>query len=240
MSQEDINTPAPEVIEPETTVQTEQKPTEPTVAETFGEKVQDKKPEVVPMARLNKEINRRKDLEKRIVELEQQHADGDISKKEMSTDLKALAEEHNVDIGFLDKLVQTIKAQSEAEIDERLRPLTEREAREKREKAFTEHFGKAIENFPEIKDVVNPEVIKQMAFNPANAEKTFPQLIEEAYGNVAGGKRTLESTTPRGGVSNGPVDVDRARKDTEYFKEIMANPATKAEYNARLHERVRI
>lgn len=240
MSQEDINTPAPEVIEPETTVQTEQASTEPTVAETFGEKVQDKKPEVVPMARLNKEINRRKEFEKRVVELERQLADGDISKNEMSTDLKALAEEHNIDAGFLDKLVKTIKSQSEADIDERLRPLTEREAREKRDKAFSEHFGKALESFSEIKDVVNPEVIKQMAFNPANANKTFTQLIEEAYGNVAQGKRTLEPTTPRGGYKEGPVDVDRARKDTEYFKEIMANPQTKAEYNQRLHERVRL
>jgi hypothetical protein len=240
MSQEVDTTPVGEVIQPEATAQTEQapesKPVE-TIGETLGEK---KVVDSVPLARLNKEITRRKELEAKIEQLQKAAAADTMSKTEIAHDLKALAEEHNIDAGFLDKLAKTIKAQADADIDERLRPIAEREQMEKREKAFTEHFTKALENMPDFKGVVNPEVIKQLAFNPANANKTFAQLIEETYGNTLQGKRTIETATPRGGAKNEAVDIDRARRDSTYFKEVMANPELKKEYNDRLHERVQI
>lgn len=241
MQNEETTTPAPEVTEPETTVQTEQvaeDKKEPTVAETFGSKDEKKVADSVPIARLNKEIQRKKELEKEVIELRQKLESGDITQSDVTSDLKALAEEHNVDADFLDKLVKTIKAQSTSDFDEKLRPLTERDAADKREKAFTQHFTKALNAMPEFQGIVNPDVIKQMAFNPANADKTFSQLIEEAYGNSLQGKRTIETATPRGGPKTDKVDIDRARKDTEYFKEVMADPTLKKQYNESLEKRI--
>ena len=241
-------TPAPEVKGPETTVQTAPvaepvvptpepaKEPEPTVAQMMGEK----KVENVPIARLNKEIQRKKELEKEVQELREKLASGTTTETQVSTDLKALAEEHNIDPTFLDKLAKTIKAQAESDIEEKLKPLTERDARETRDKAFNEHFSKTIEAMPEFKDVVNPAVIKQMAMNPENAEKTFSQLIEEAYGNTIQGKRTIETNTPRGGGKHEGLDIERAGKDGAYFKEVMANPELKRQYNESITSRVRL
>lgn len=241
-------TPAPEVTEPETTVQTAPvaepvapapepaKEPEPTVAQMMGEK----KVENVPIARLNKEIQRKKELEKEVQELREKLASGTTTDTQVTSDLKALAEEHNIDPTFLDKLAKTIKAQAESDIEEKLRPLTEREAREARDKAFNEHFSKTLEAMPEFKDVVNASVIKQMAMNPENAEKTFSQLIEEAYGSSIQGKRTIETNTPRGGGKHEGLDIERAQKDTKYYKEVMANPVLKAQYNEGLTSRIRL
>lgn len=240
----DVTTPSPEVTGAETTVQTTQEQTtvaetaaaEPKVADLLGSK----KPEQVPIARLNKEIQRKKELEEQVRILEQKLADGTKTPANVSSDLKALAEEHNVDPDFLDKLANTIKARAESDIEEKLRPFTEKEARDNRDKAFSEHFTKALESMPEFKNIVNPAVIKQMAMNPENAEKTFSQLIEEAYGNVVPGKRTIETNTPRGGGSAEGVDMKRAASDSEYFKEVMANPTLKAQYNKDITSRVRL
>ncbi len=239
-------TPAPEVKGPETTVQTTPEPaapapaepakSEPTVAEMMGQK----KVENVPIARLNKEIQRKKELEKEVQDLRDKLASGNTTEAQVSTDLKALAEEHNIDPTFLDKLAKTIKAQAESDMEEKLRPLTERDAKDTRDKAFNEHFSKTLEAMPEFKGVVNPSVIKQMAMNPENSEKTFSQLIEEAYGNTIQGKRTMETNVPRGGGRPEGLDVARATKDSEYFKEVMANPELRRQYNEGITSRVKL
>lgn len=238
-------TPAPEVKGPETTVQTTQEPAastpavepEQTVAQMMGEKP---KADNVPIARLNKEIQRKKELEKEVQDLREKLAAGTMTNTEVSSDLKSLAEEHNIDPSFLDKLAKTIKAQTESDFEEKLRPLTERDARDARDKAFNEHFGKTLEAMPEFKGVVNQSVIKQMAMNPENAEKTFSQLIEEAYGNTITGKRSMESNTPRGGGKHEGLDIARAGKDTEYFKEVMSSPELKRQYNEGLTSRIKL
>ena len=70
------------------------------------------------------------------------------------------------------------------------------------EAAFATGLEKALQNAPEYRDVVNVSVIKALAFNPANANKTYRQLLEEAYGNAITGQRTVETTTPRGGAKD--------------------------------------
>jgi hypothetical protein len=243
---EPTTTPAPEVKGPETTVQTtpevvaapaETAPkAEPTVAQMLG----DKKAEQVPIARLNKEIQRKKELEDKVRELETKLAEGTKTQTQVSSSLRELAAEHNIDPDFLDKFAKTIKAEAESEIEEKLRPLTEKGAREARDKAFETHFAKALESMPEFKEVVNPSVIKQMAMNPDNSEKTFSQLIEEAYGNTIQGKRSIENSTPRGGGKAQGLDLDRASKDTAYFKEVMADPELKRQYNEGITSRIRL
>jgi hypothetical protein len=100
------------------------------------------------------------------------------------------------------------------------------------------HLKTALENAPEYKEVVNVEVIKALAFNPANANKTYKQLIEEAYGNAVTGRRTIETTTPRGGAKDTKVDMRRAQSDSAYRHEVLADPELRKQYNEGLTDRV--
>jgi hypothetical protein len=97
---------------------------------------------------------------------------------------------------------------------------------------FNQHFTKALEQLPEFDGVVNKEVIKTLSLNPANANKTFTQLIEEAYGHLVSGKRTLDVANSRNSrLEAGEVDVKRANTDIEYFREIKSNPHLLKKYN---------
>lgn len=200
----DETTTVPEVIEGQ---EQESTPAEGSVAELHQEKPRAEKPKVVPMARLDKEIAKRKDLEARLAQYETED-DADDAEPEVT------------------KLAQ------------KLERIEEKERREALEATFMKHFSTALENAPEYKDVVNVEVIKALAFNPANANKTYKQLIEEAYGNALTGRRTIETSTPRGGAKDGKVDMDLARKDTEYRRQVLADPELKKQYNESLTERV--
>lgn len=203
-------TNAPEVIE-EQESQTEG--AEPSVAELHKEVVDTKKPTEVPLSRLNKEIQRRKELEAELKALKADLADeGDTEDVDDEPEVKKLAQ--------------------------KLEQIEERERRAKLEATFMVHLNKALDNAPEYKDIANVEVIKALAFNPANANKTYTQLLQEAYGNAVTGRRTIETTTPRGGAKDGKLDIDRARRDTDYRREVLADPELKKQYNESLHTRI--
>jgi len=123
---------------------------------------------------------------------------------------------------------------------DKLAKIEEKEKREEQNKVLSKGLADALETAPEYKDVINEQVIKQMALNPANKDKTFLQLFDEAYGNAIGGKRTIESTTPRGGANPEKVDFDKASRDNEYLKTVLADPAMKKEYNKGLETRIRL
>ncbi len=159
------------------------------------------------------------------------------TKVEISADLEAIAAEFpDVDPKFLAMIGKAVEKRAGAIADEKLRPITEREASEKQDKVFKKHFDAVLEDMPEFKGIVNEKVIKRLALDPENADKTFQELIEETYGSSISGKRTIETTTPGGGKDPEPIDFQRARKDSAYFAEIMADPKRKAEYNAKMLE----
>lgn len=168
----------------------------------------------VPLSRLNKEIKKRKELEARIKELEGDILGDDSSDDEdgAETEVKQLAQ--------------------------KLEQIEKREQMTRLEGVFMQNLNKTLENSPEYKDVVNVEVIKQMAFNPANANKTYKQLLEEAYGNAVTGRRTIETTTPRGGAKDNKVDIALAKSDREYRHKVLADPELRKQYNEGLVERV--
>lgn len=203
----EADTTVPEVKEEPTTEQTPAV-AEPSIAELHQEKPKAEKPKVVPMARLDKEIQKRKELEARLAEYEAT-TEGE---EDDETDVKKLAHE--------------------------LEQIKEKDRRAALEAVFTKHFNDALENAPEYKDIVNVEVIKAMAFNPENANKTYKQLLDEAYGNAVTGRRTIENATPRGGAKDTKVDMDRAQSDTEYRHMVLADPELKKQYNENLTDRV--
>lgn len=208
---------------------------EPTVGETLVSPEVKKAVDSVPLSRLNKEIAKRKELEERLATLESQATYK--SDAQVDADINSIAEEFNLDANALNKVAAVIKRQTEQDLEERFRPITEREEMSRKETLFNQHFSKAMENLPEFKDIVNPEVIKQLAFNPTNGGKTFSQLIQETYGPALKGRETVETTVPRGGAT-GDFDINRAKSDPSYFKEVMANPTLKAKYNDALLQQV--
>lgn len=210
---EEQNTTAPEVKE-EQKVEQPAVATEPTVAELHTEKPKAPKPTEVPFARLDKEIQRRKDAEAELKELKAQIEEriGDAEEADDEPEVKKLAK--------------------------KLEQIEESDRKSKLETTFMQHLNKTLENTPEYKDIVNIEVIKQMAFNPANANKTYKQLLEEAYGNALTGRRTIETTTPRGGAKDEKVDLQRAKTDTEYRRQVLSDPELKKQYNSGLTDRV--
>jgi hypothetical protein len=199
-------TTAPEVIEGQ---EQEAEVSEPTVAELHQEKPKAEKPTAVPIARLNKEIERRKELEAKLAQYESAVEEGD---EEAEPEVKKLAQ--------------------------KLEQIEERDRNAKVEATFKEHLNRALENAPEYKDIVNVEVIKALAYNPANANKTYKQLLDEAYGNAVTGRRTIETTTPRGGAKDEKLDMKRAETDGEYRRQVLADPELKKQYNSSLTDRI--
>ena len=241
----------------------EKKAPEKTEEKTMGEIINDNsggdkkptgekkpEPETVPLASLLEYKKDNKELRKDIEILRKQIEDG-VSKKEITTNIQELADKFNIDPEFISEFKKSImaearkdaEAEAEKKAEEKMRPLLEekeklskKERDELIDKAFQTHYTKALENMPEYAEIANADAIKALSLLPQNANKTFRQLIEETYGKAIPGKRTIDSITPGGGKEPAPLDFDKARKDTEYFKEVMANPELKAEYNKRMLE----
>lgn len=160
------------------------------------------------------------------------------TKKEVSANLKELAEKHNVDVDFLQDFAATVRKDAKADAEAEVKPIKDAEQAEKLNKVFNDNFDLTLKDHPEYAKIVSKDVIKTLAFDPKNADKTFAQIMEESYGHLVTGKKTLESTKPRGGVKDAKVDFARASRDTEYFKEIMADPDLKKQYNENLGGRI--
>lgn len=200
----------------------------------------------VPEATFLKEKSKLKEANDRIVELETIAANGG-TKTEIATKLKDLAKKFpELPEEFVTELGKTLSdevtAQAEAISEKKVAPFKEREtaATTAAQKAHIdtmakEMFDASIEKMPDFKEIADFNVIKRLSLLPENAKKTMPQIIEDTYGKAAtltAGRKTIDDTVPGGGKDPQPVDMDRARKDTAYFNEIMANPELKKEYNA--------
>jgi hypothetical protein len=219
------------------------------IEETIGEALQKAKEDVkkdeqrlVPEAVLLEYKNQNKELKRDIKELKTLIESG-ASPKEISEDLRDIASEHNIDPEFLRKLSKSIKQEAEKDLEARfetdIRPIKEKERAEKMEVIFNEHYNKTLEVMPEFKDVANRDIIKQLSLLPANANKTFSQILQETYGHLVGGKRTMETARARKGDVITDIDYDRTTKDQVYLKEILSDPELKKKYNESLTKRLR-
>lgn len=226
---------------PETTEETKVEPAKVPEKETVGEALETnpKPPDVVGLDKFLEIKKDNKALREDIAKLQKSVEEG-ATKQEVSADINSIADEYGVDKGFLGKLTAAIQAKAEAKAAEKLKPFEERERKEKIDAAFNKHFKESMERMPEYEGIVNPDVIKAMSLNPANADKTFDQIIEESYSSAIQGRRTIETTTPGGGKSPEPIDYRKASTDNAYLNEILANPATRAEYNKDLEKRLRL
>jgi hypothetical protein len=200
-------------------------------------KVEAKEAKMVPESVLIEYKKEAKTVRKELDALRKSIDEG-ANRGEVSKSIKDIAEKHNVDADFLREFSEAVKKEAESDIEERvasrMKPLEESEIATKKDKIFEEHFDKTLEEMPEFKKIINKDVIKTLAFDPKNANKTFAQIFQESYGHLVTGKKTLDTTKPRGGAKDTSIDFEKASKDSTYFAEVMADPTLKAEYNKRL------
>lgn len=228
-------------VEPEKE-ETEKEETLGDILET--EEKPEEKPEsrTVPEAALLEYKNANKELKRDIKELKELVESG-ASKGEVSKSLEDLATEHDISPDLLNSLAKTIRTEVSAEMESKFSPrvksIEDKERNERIGKVFETHYTRILEARPEFKDVAQKEVIKALSLNPANSKKTISNLLDEAYGHLLSGKRTLETSRARGGEGViTDIDYARAGKDTEYFNQIMEDPQLKKKYNDNLGKRL--
>jgi len=216
--------------------------------ETINDIVQEPKEtpkETVGLDKYMTEKKARQAAEKKIADLEQAIKDG-ATQKEISSDIEAIGNEYGVDKDFLVKLTKSIKSELGSEFDSKLKPITEEKEKVKFDSTFNQKLNDALENMPEYKNIVNPDMLKQLVLardgsgKLINGNISMEQLIENTYVNALGGKRVLETTTPRGRQEPLEVDFEKARTDSAYFGEVMANPTLRAKYNSNIEKRLNL
>lgn len=209
-----------------------------TVGDVLNQAVPEKKAESVPLSKFLELKNENKELARQMKEVQKSIESG-ASKREVTSDLKALSEKHGVDADFLQDFAEAVRAKAEQDTEAKLKPIEEKERAKKIDAAFNEHYDKLMAQMPEYDGVANKEVIKTLSLNPANKNKTFIQIMEESYGHLIKGKPSLDSASARAGKNDSlDVDVERAKRDSGYFKEVMDNPTLKKKYNDSLTNRI--
>lgn len=211
---------------------------------TIGELLQSEpkkepaKPDMVGLDKFLDIKKENKELKKAMKDLEEKIADG-AKNADIDDDVDAILEEFpDVDKKFIKLVTKQAKEAARAEMEEKFAPIEAEKKATEFKKVFNKFYKDALDKMPEYDGIVNKDVIMSLAGHKANANKTIPQIIEETYGNAISGKRTIETTVPRGGKEPETVDFDKARRDTAYFKEVMSNPDLKKQYNEGLAQRV--
>lgn len=166
------------------------------------------------------------------IELEQLRSlisSDDSTQEEIDASVSEFSEKYDINPDFINDLDRRADKLLEKKLEAKLKEI---DGAKKFDSAFDKAFATAIERGPEFQAIANPDVIKTLAQLPQNSRKTVSQLLEETYGNALTGKRTIETTTPGGGKDPEPLDIKRAEQDIEYYKQVMADPKKKAQYNA--------
>jgi hypothetical protein len=226
----------------ETPVESQPEEKELTAGEVFANEevpAPVKEPKMVPEAVLIEYKKDAKDLKKQVEELKDIIKSGQ-SRGQVSEDVRQLADEFGITEDAVESLIKKVGEITNKDVEEKLRPLQEKERAMNADKTFNEHFEKLMESMPEYKDIANRDIIKTLSLDPRNSNKSFGKIIEEAYGHLVVGKKTLETTQARGGNSDAPIDFQRAVKDVEYYKELMSNPELKKKYNEHMLSNLKI
>lgn len=214
--------------------------------ETINDIVQEPKEipkETVGLDKYMTEKKARQAAEKKIADLEKSIQNG-ATHQEISSDIESIGDEYGVDKDFLAKLVNSIKTTVGSEFESKLKPINDEKERVRFDATFSQKLSDAMKVMPEYEKVVNPDVIKQLLLvrdangKLVNGNISLEQLIENTYVNAIGGKRVLETSSPRGRQEPTDIDNQRMNTDTAYYKEVMSNPSLKAKYNAGTADRL--
>jgi len=78
---------------------------------------------------------------------------------------------------------------------------------------FNKYFDLAMQDLPEYKDIVDPDVIKKISLNPVNKDKTFNQIIIETYS-----KDLPINNTDNSIEKEEPIDPNATNRFSDIFK----------------------
>ena len=222
----------------------EETPVVPTV-DTLDEPAKPNKAEQIAQdqrKRAEKAEEHAEQLEGELAKLRKDAMTG-LSLTEVNAELKRLAETHNIDETFLAGLVSTVEKSTAKKIREEMEkdfsPKVERieqeRAMERREKKFDELFSKTLADNPEYESFADKEIVKLLAFNPSNAKKTLPEILESVYGKAVQGRKTIESTH----ASRTPEEVDVNNPTSDDWNKIENDPEARKKWAEKAEKEIR-
>jgi len=193
--------------------------------------------------RAEKAESRIADLQDEISNLKKAGIAGSMPVGEVNDEIRRLGQEYGVDESFLIKLVSTVESSTKQKIQQelekdynpKLAKIEQERQMEKLEKRFSEVYKETLKNNPEYKGLANKDVIKALAFNPINAKKTLPQLLEEAYGGAIQNKKSIESAH----ASREPQELDVNRVKGEEWNQVESDPTTREKWAKSAEEQIR-
>lgn len=145
-------------------------------------------------------------------------------------DLKEVIEgyEGQVDPNFIKRLLDKQRKPNE-KLSADLQEIKSQLRQEEFNKTFDKALDKSLNENPEYKGIVNPDVIKKLILDPDNKDKTVTEVIEETYGQVTFSKRTLESTRKNVNADD-LTDFSDLNDNPDKLAKIKANPESYKKY----------
>lgn len=189
--------------------------------------------DTVGLSKYLDEKNKRKEAEAQAlalqVELERLQSQGG-TKEEMDDAVEQIAQKYtDVAPELLNDIVSAAERRIEQKYGSKLASIEAERQRETVDKKFNELYTRTLSEMPEYSGVVNPEVIKSLALNPANAKKTMQQIVEEAYGNAIVGRKTLESTS--GATRRNAGEIDFSNMNDKDWEAVESDPELKKKHS---------
>lgn len=169
------------------------------------------------------------DMKNEIKDLKRKLKDKEISSDDFNDQAKDLLEEYSdVDPGFVKKLLSAAKEEARKELLPEIDKINRTKRIEQQQATLKNLLDNSIAANPEFADVINEDVILQLAKDPKNKDKTMTQLIEETYGKtLTKGTKTLEST--RGGSRKSDIP-NFAKLSVEEEREVLNDPIQRKKY----------
>ncbi len=169
------------------------------------------------------------EFKKEIKELKRQLKEKEINGNQFSESTKELLEEYSdVDPNFISKIISVAKEEAKKELLPEFDKLKASDKAKNVQSNLKQLLAKSISQNPDYEEVVNEDVILQLAQDPRNHTKTMSQLIEETYGKTLNrGSRSIETQT--GGKDKSEViDFDNLTEKEE--AEVLKDPVLKKKY----------
>lgn len=228
--EDDILTPASEDVSTEDQPQTADVPaTKESTLEELLDDPEDSGRQTAPESKKESLVPEWKllDLKNEVKELKKQLKEKSIDTKQFNESTKELLEEYSdVDPGFINKLISVAKEEAKRDLLPELDKIKAQENKKQIESRLNQLLEDSLEKNPDLKDVVNKEVIKSLAMLPQNRNKTMSQLLEETYGRVAEkGTRSFEKPSHN---KNKETDFSNLSEDEE--REILNDPVSAKKY----------
>jgi len=187
----------------------------------FVEKVEPEQPkgETVPLATHLKLKDKYGKLEKEL-DLARKSAPGTPLSDQT---IDNLAEKHNVEPSFIKDLLGVMEADSNQKISK----IEADRQHDKVEQAFNDEFESLTKDYPKLASKKN--IIKKLAFDPDNKNKTLEEVAVDAFGDLIG-RESSESGRPAANRDTDVTKIDFDNVTPEQKKLIYADPKLKAKY----------